>query len=125
MIWTILQVSLGGALGAAARFLTGVGVMRLTGPGFPYAILTVNVVGSFLMGFLVVYLASRSISHLSPFLLTGILGGFTTFSAFSLEAFTLYERGQTTAALIYVGASVAGSIVALGLGVLAARGIYV
>lgn len=120
----MLQVALGGAIGAALRFLTGVGVMRLTGPGFPYAILTVNIVGSFLMGLFVVYAAHRSATHLSPFVMTGILGGFTTFSAFSLEAYTLFERGEVAQAAIYVGASVIFSIGALAAGILLARGLY-
>ncbi len=124
MISTMLQVALGGAIGAALRFLTGVGVMRLTGPGFPYAILTVNIVGSFLMGLFVVYAAHRSATHLSPFVMTGILGGFTTFSAFSLEAYTLFERGEVAQAAIYVGASVIFSIGALAAGILLARGLY-
>jgi CrcB protein len=124
MIWTTLQVALGGALGAALRFLAGLGVLRLTGPGFPYAILSVNILGSFLMGVFVVYAAQRGMTHLSPFVMTGILGGFTTFSAFSLEAYTLFERGQTGAAGIYVLASVVLSIAGLIAGVMIARGVF-
>jgi CrcB protein len=124
MIWTTLQVALGGALGAALRFLAGLGVLRLTGPGFPYAILSVNILGSFLMGLFVVYAAQRGMTHLSPFVMTGILGGFTTFSAFSLEAYTLFERGQTGAAGIYVLASVVLSIAGLIAGVMIARGVF-
>ena len=124
MIWTTLQVALGGALGAALRFLAGLGVLRLTGPGFPYAILSVNILGSFLMGLFVVYAAQRGMTHLSPFVMTGILGGFTTFSAFSLEAYTLFERGQTGAAGMYVLASVVLSIAGLIAGVMIARGVF-
>ncbi|MEM9584673.1 MAG: fluoride efflux transporter CrcB [Pseudomonadota bacterium] len=124
MFMTTLQVALGGAIGAALRYLVGVGVFRLTGPGFPYAVMSVNIVGSFLMGLFVVFAAKTSNSHLSPFVMTGILGGFTTFSAFSLEAYTLFERGQTAQAAIYVGASVALSIAGLIAGVMTARGIY-
>ncbi len=124
MIWTTLQVALGGALGAALRFLAGLGVLRLTGPGFPYAILSVNILGSFLMGVFVVYAAQRGMTHLSPFVMTGILGGFTTFSAFSLEAYTLFERGQTGAAGMYVLASVVLSIAGLIAGVMIARGVF-
>jgi CrcB protein len=124
MIWTTLQVALGGALGAALRFLAGLGVLRLTGPGFPYAIVSVNILGSFLMGLFVVYAAQRGMTHLSPFVMTGILGGFTTFSAFSLEAYTLFERGQTGAAGIYVLASVVLSIAGLIAGVMIARGVF-
>jgi CrcB protein len=124
MIWTTLQVALGGALGAALRFLAGLGVLRLTGPGFPYAIVSVNILGSFLMGLFVVYAAQRGMTHLSPFVMTGILGGFTTFSAFSLEAYTLFERGQTGAAGMYVLASVVLSIAGLIAGVMIARGVF-
>lgn len=107
----------GGAIGAAARYATGVGVARVFGvTGFPLGVLTVNVVGSFLMGVLVVWLARRGLTHLTPFLLTGILGGFTTFSAFSLEAVTLFERGQVGQAALYVLLSVVLSIAGLVAG---------
>ncbi|CAN0602483.1 unnamed protein product, partial [Ectocarpus sp. 12 AP-2014] len=99
MLATLASVALGGAIGASLRFLAGVGVLRLIGPSsFPVAILSVNVVGSFLMGVFVVLAAQRGLTHLSPFVMTGLLGGFTTFSAFSLEAVTLYERGDITQA---------------------------
>lgn len=128
MIYTTLQVALGGAIGAALRFLVGVGMFRLSGHGsgmgFPVAILTVNIIGSFAMGMFVVFAAKTSSTHLAPFVMTGILGGFTTFSAFSLEAYTLFERGQVTAAGLYVLASVVLSIAGLVAGVMIARGIY-
>lgn len=124
MIMTTLQVALGGAIGAALRFLVGVGVFRLAGPGFPLAILSVNILGSFAMGVFVVFAAKTSNTHLSPFVMTGLLGGFTTFSAFSLEAYTLFERGQTGAAALYVGLSVILSIAGLIAGVMIARGIF-
>ncbi len=117
MVGTLLQVAAGGAIGAAARYATGVGVARVFGvTGFPLGVLTVNVVGSFLMGVLVVWLARRGLTHLTPFLLTGILGGFTTFSAFSLEAVTLFERGQVGQAALYVLLSVVLSIAGLVAG---------
>ncbi|SHE94938.1 CrcB protein [Litoreibacter ascidiaceicola] len=124
MFYTTLQVALGGAIGAALRFLAGVGIFKLTGPGFPLAILTVNIAGSFAMGVFVVFAAKTSNTHLSPFVMTGILGGFTTFSAFSLEAYTLFERGQTGAAGLYVLASVILSIAGLIAGVMIARGLF-
>lgn len=124
MFYTTLQVALGGAIGAALRFLAGVGVVRLTGPGFPYAIMSVNVLGSFAMGLFVVYASKTANTHLNPFVMTGVLGGFTTFSAFSLEAYTLFERGQTGAAGIYVLASVVLSTVGLIAGVMLARGMF-
>ncbi|MEM6589988.1 MAG: fluoride efflux transporter CrcB [Pseudomonadota bacterium] len=121
MLGTLLHVALGGAIGASARYLTSVGAMRLMGPGFPWGTLTVNVVGSFLMGVLVVVLAQKGGMKAAPFLMTGMLGGFTTFSAFSLDAFTLYERGQTGLAVTYVAASVLLSILAIVAGVLVTR----
>ena len=124
MVMTTLQVAAGGAIGAALRFLIGVGVTRLASPGFPLAVLSVNILGSFAMGLFVVFAAKTSNTHLSPFVMTGILGGFTTFSAFSLEAYTLFERGQTAAAATYVGASVVLSIAGLVAGIIIARGIW-
>ena len=124
MISTVSLVALGGAIGAACRYLLGVGLFRLTGPAdFPLAILSVNVIGSFLMGVFVVIAAHKGLTHLGPFVMTGILGGFTTFSAFSLEAVTLMERGQIAAAGVYVGLSVGLSIGGLMLGLWLARGV--
>ena len=114
------------AVGAALRYLVGLGVIRLIGQGFwngfPLAILTVNVVGSFLMGAFVVLAAQRGLTHLSPLVMTGLLGGFTTFSAFSLETVTLMERGDYGAAAVYVGLSVIGAVGALMIGVAVMRG---
>ena len=121
MIQNTLLVALGGALGASLRHLTGLGLTRALGHGFPYGTLAVNVVGSFLMGAVVVLAAERGLTHLSPLVVTGLLGGFTTFSAFSLDAVTLWERGEVVTATAYVGASVALSIGALVLGLLTAR----
>lgn len=121
----VLQVALGGAVGAVLRYLTGIGMIRLLGHGaFPLPILTVNVIGSFLMGVFVVVAAHRGLTHLSPLVLTGFLGGFTTFSAFSLEAVTLYERGDVGQAALYVGASVVLSIAGLMAGLWLARGVF-
>ncbi|WP_299872332.1 fluoride efflux transporter CrcB [uncultured Sulfitobacter sp.] len=125
MISTVLLVALGGAIGAACRFLMGVGLLRLLGPqDFPLAIITVNVVGSFLMGVFVVAAAQKGLTHLSPFVMTGVLGGFTTFSAFSLETVTLMERGQIGAAGLYVALSVGLSIAGLMAGLWMARGVF-
>ncbi len=124
MIWTLGQVALGGALGAVCRYLTGIAAVRVMGHGFPWGTLTVNIVGSFLMGVLVVVLARKGGTHLAPLLMTGMLGGFTTFSAFSLDAITLFERGQTGVAAGYVAASVVLSLMAIALGLLVARGVF-
>ena len=123
MIWTLVHVALGGAIGASARYLAGLAVLRLAGPGFPLGTLLVNVTGSFLMGAFVVFAAERSGAHAAPFVMTGLLGGFTTFSAFSLDAVTLIERGAVGQAVLYAGGSVLVSIGALALGLLLLRGI--
>ncbi|WP_204113240.1 fluoride efflux transporter CrcB [Shimia biformata] len=124
MFQNLAYVAFGGALGASLRYLAGIGVVRLVGTGFPMAIITVNVIGSFLMGVFIVAAAHRGLTHLSPLVATGFLGGFTTFSAFSLEAVTLYERGDLGAAAAYVAISVGVSIAALMLGLWLARGIF-
>ncbi len=121
---TTLQVALGGSIGAALRFLAGVGILRLVGPGFPLTVLGVNVLGSFFMGLFVVFATQRGVTQLNPFVLTGLLGGFTTFSAFSLEAVHLFERGAMGQALAYVVISVVLSIGGLILGLMIARGIW-
>ncbi len=124
MLITTLQVALGGAIGAALRFLTGVGILRLIGPGFPIAVMAVNVLGSFLIGLFVVFATQRGVTQLNPFVMAGLLGGFTTFSAFSLEAVQLFERGAMGQALAYVVISVVLSIGGLILGLMIARGIW-
>lgn len=124
MIMSFLHVALGGAIGAMLRFGAGVAVLRFASPGFPVAVLGVNILGSFLMGVFVVFSVHRGLEYLNPFVMTGVLGGFTTFSAFSLEAFTLYEQGQTGQAALYVALSVICSLLALALGVWLARGIW-
>lgn len=125
MISTVSLVALGGALGAACRFLVGVFVLRVAGVAeFPLAIITVNVIGSILMGVFVVAAAHKGLTHMSPFIMTGVLGGFTTFSAFSLEAVTLMERGQVAAAGAYVALSVGLSLGGLMLGLWIARGLF-
>lgn len=123
MISTLAQVALGGAIGAVGRFLVNTGLLRLIGPGFPWGTLVVNVTGSFLMGLLWVALDVRGAMRLAPFLLTGILGGFTTFSAFSLDAVSMVERGQPGLAAVYVASSVVISILALWAGIMVARGL--
>jgi CrcB protein len=124
MFMSVLQVAIGGAIGASLRFLAGLGVLRAFGAGpFPVVVLGCNVLGSFLMGVFVIVAAHRGLTHLSPFVMTGVLGGFTTFSAFSLETMTLVERGDIAHALLYVALSVALSVGGLALGLMAARGV--
>jgi CrcB protein len=120
----LLQVALGGALGASLRFLSGALILRAMGSGFPYGTMFVNVVGSFLMGLLAFYLLERmdgGFSRFAPFLMTGVLGGFTTFSAYSLDALYLIERGRYVSASVYMGGSVVLAIGALFLGMTIAR----
>ena len=121
MLKATILVAAGGAIGAASRFLLGVGILRLFGQGFPVAVMIANILGSFLMGCAVVYFG-RMGNPLAPFVMTGILGGFTTFSAFSLEAYTLFERGLMGQAAAYVGLSVVLSVAALIAGIVLARG---
>ncbi len=121
MIWNTLFVAAGGAIGAALRYLSNVGFMRWVGPGFPFGTVFVNVLGSFLMGVLFVALAYKGGNKFAPFLMTGLLGGFTTFSAYSLDAVALYERGALLLAGIYVVGTVIVSIAALAAGATVAR----
>lgn len=125
MFTTLSLVALGGAIGASLRYLSGVAVLRLIGPtAFPVAIMSVNIIGSFLMGVFAAAAAHRGLTSFSPFVMTGVLGGFTTFSAFSLETMTLIERGQMGSAMLYVVLSVVLSVGGLALGLLVARGVF-
>jgi len=124
MIMSFLHVGLGGAIGAMLRFGVVIATARVTAGGMPLGIMGINVLGSFLMGLVVVFTLQKGLAHLNPLLLTGLLGGFTTFSAFSLEAFTLYERGAPAAAAAYVVLSVGLSLGGLAAGVMLARGIW-
>jgi fluoride exporter len=113
-----ILVAAGGAIGACLRFAINSGISRALGTAFPYGILGVNVAGSFAMGWLIGWLAARGLSdgQVKLFLATGVLGGFTTFSAFSLDAVSLWEHGQMTQSLIYVVASVGCAIAATVFG---------
>lgn len=114
----ILLVALGGGLGASARYLTNLAALRIAGPSFPWGTITVNIVGSFLMGVLIAALARRTGTSMEmrSFLATGFLGGFTTFSAFSLDFAVMWERGNQWHGALYLGASVLLSIMALFAG---------
>lgn len=123
MVVTLLQIALGGALGAVSRFLFASGVMRLTGSGLPLGILAANVLGSFLMGVAVTVFSEHFEDvRLAPLVMTGFLGGFTTFSAFSLDTVQLIEQGRLAAAAFYIGGSVGLSVIALMLGLSMAKG---
>ena len=119
----LLLACAGGAIGAGMRHLVNTGVVRLLGIGMPWGTVFVNVAGSFLMGLLVEALAVRfnSSPELRVFLATGILGGLTTFSAFSLDFATLLQRGDHLAAALYLIGSVSLAILALFAGLSSGR----
>src|SRR5215813_9114929 len=114
----LIAIAIGGGLGSLARHYLSAGIYSVTGSSFPYGILTVNVLGGLIMG-IVVELGALKLNYspeMRAFLTTGILGGFTTFSTFSLDAALLIERGDWVAALIYMVASVVLSVSALFFG---------
>jgi len=121
-----LIVFLGGGLGAALRHGVNLTAARLLGTAFPYATIIENVSGSLTMGLLAGYFAFRGgpTQHWQLFLTTGILGGYTTFSAFSLDAVLLYERGAFGLSALYVVVSVSLSIAGLMGGLALARYVF-
>ena len=122
----LLAVALGGALGAILRygFVSMAGF--LWGTAFPWGTLGVNIIGSLIMGFVVggLDLTSLSLPFLKLFLTVGLLGGFTTFSAFSMDTMRLFESGQTSAALAYMLASLVLTVLACWAGLIVARGLW-
>lgn len=119
----LLLVAAGGAIGATLRHLTNVAAFRIAGPAFPWGTVAVNLVGCFAMGMFIELLARRlgGSTDLRLFVATGILGGFTTFSAFSLDFAVLVERGAMAVAFGYAALSVVGSLAALFAGLALAR----
>lgn len=120
----VLLVAAGGAAGAAARYALGVQALRFWGPGWPFGTFIANVSGGLLMGLLAGYLAHRGGAdqeRLRVLLGVGVLGGFTTFSAFSLEVALMVERRTYGQAFAYASASVLLSISALFFGLVLAR----
>jgi fluoride exporter len=116
-------VFIGGGLGSTLRHLVNVVCPRLLGANFPYHTFIINITGSTIMGLIAGYLAFKGDTSQSwrLFVMTGILGGYTTFSAFSLDSALLYERGQTGLALLYVVGSVVLSILGLFAGLTLVR----
>jgi CrcB protein len=125
-IGVLLAIALGGALGALARHSLSSTIYELTGPGFPWGIFAVNILGGLMMG-LIVELSALKLS-LTPetraFLTTGVLGGFTTFSTFSLDSALLIQRGAYASAAGYMIGSVTLSVLALFGGLWLIRGLY-
>jgi CrcB protein len=123
MWWTrVVVLSIGGALGVNARYWLGVWMSQWTSPRFPWATVTINVSGSFAIGFLTTALA-RWLPHPQArlFVLVGFLGGYTTFSTFEFESLTLWERGEVRLAMLNVAGSVVAGLVAVSLGVVLAN----
>ena len=114
----LLYVLVGGAIGAGARYELGRLTLRQFGPGFPWGTLIVNLAGGFAMGLLAGAMVERGTVDRPLWLLlgTGVLGGFTTFSAFSLDLFAMIERGQHGLALGYAVGSTLGALLLLVLG---------
>ncbi|MDD1451541.1 fluoride efflux transporter CrcB [Sphingomonas sp. H160509] len=120
----LLYVMVGGAVGSGARYLTGRAMLSLLGPDYPFGTLAVNLIGGLLMGVLVGVLARNTAAETWRLLLgVGVLGGFTTFSAFSLDVVTMIERGAIGVAFGYVLVSVIGSVAALFAGLSAVRAV--
>lgn len=119
----LLAVAAGGALGSMGRYVVGVLMARLLGAGFPWGTLTVNIVGSFVMGLLIEAAALRGVlsAEARAFVFVGVLGGFTTFSSFSLDVVTLVQRDEVWAAGAYLAATVVVGVFALVLGLFVAR----
>ena len=122
----LFLVMLGGAIGAGFRYHISRVALAQLGPDFPWGTWVINLLGGFLMGVLAATLARWSSSEGEPlrlFLGVGVLGGFTTFSAFSLEAYTMLSRGEAMLALAYAVSSAAGAILMLAVGVWLTRAI--
>ncbi len=113
-----LVVFIGAGIGGSIRHGMNIWVARLLGTHFPFHTFVINIVGSLVMGLVAGYFALRghATGHMRLFLATGVLGGFTTFSAFSLDAVLLWERHEQLLAALYVGGSVIGALAGLVLG---------
>lgn len=119
----LVWVGIGGGIGAIARYAMGKGITERANSLFPYGTFTVNLLGAFLIGVLFALLVERGVGHphLRLLLITGFLGGFTTFSAYTIEAITLIEAGSWNTALLYVMASNLLSLLACLAGIVAIR----
>jgi CrcB protein len=122
-LFQLLAIATGGAVGAVLRFLLSTRVYAWLGRGFPYGTLMVNVLGSFLMGFLTIVLLERSMADPAwrAVILVGFLGAFTTFSTFSIETLNLIDEGEMMRAGLNVSVSVVACLVAAWFGVVVGR----
>jgi CrcB protein len=123
-IYLIMTVGLGGFLGSITRYILSVSIQSRVEHGFPFGTLTVNLLGCFLIGLLIGLSLTKPVSisdNLKLFLSTGFLGGFTTFSAFSAETFTLLEKGDLGLAFLYAALSIFIGLFATWLGILIMR----
>lgn len=122
----ILLVAVGGAIGSVARYLVGLWATRLAGPNFPWGTLTVNVVGAFAIGLFVEMVARRfdASTEMRAFIVTGILGGFTTWSSFTLDTMVLFERGEIGLSALYLLASLLVSFAAIFAGLALGRALF-
>ena len=120
---TLFYIALGGAVGAVLRYAVSNGIHALVGRGFPYGTLTVNVLGSLIMGFLYIFLIERLSNNLAlrASLMIGFLGAFTTFSTFSIETFNLLENGDAFKAVANILVNVTLCLLAAWVGVILGR----
>lgn len=120
----VAVLSLGGVLGVNARYWLGLWIARWAGTQFPWGTFLINVTGSFAIGFLATALARwLPHPHLRLLVVTGFLGGYTTYSSFAFESLTLWERGERGPSLAYIAGTVAAGLVGVVLGVALARGL--
>jgi len=115
----LLSIASGGAIGAVARYFLSKSIDSVSGSNFPYGILICNILGSMVLGYIYIYISKDSFlsENIKPFIEIGILGSFTTFSAFSLEAYLMIEKGNYSTAAIFIMLSVFLSITGLVLGI--------
>jgi CrcB protein len=122
-----LWVGIGGGVGAISRFVVGKQIARLWGTSFPYGTLVINLTGALIIGFLLTLLTERTVSD--PFwrllLVTGFLGGYTTFSSYTYESMQLIQDGRWGAGLLYVGGSNLAGLLCCAAGMAIARSVFI
>lgn len=123
MLKTILYIAIGGAVGSVLRFLTTLLVSKYWSNNFPLATFLVNIIGCFLIGLFVGYLAKNQLedSNIKWFLVTGLCGGFTTFSAFGMENYNLFQNNNSLLAFGYIAASIILGLFAVWFGIFVSK----